>query len=301
MYKKNILVVEDEGLVAKDIQLSLEDMGYNVVNTVSTGEEAIELIEMSNPDLVILDIVLKGEMNGIDTAKEILKKYDVPLIYLTAYGDRDTVKMARETKPLGYIVKPYKQEDLYSTIEVALHTHEMKNKMKESERKYRNLVETIHGGLALVDGDENFLYVNEGMCEILGYSREELQKMNMMDFVREEDRDIILNTTEVKKNGGEFTQYEIVMRRKNGKEAFISVSSSPFLDNKGRYLYTVASFLDITEEKKAQDEIEKILDVEEVLANILSRLINISDIDDNIDTLIADIGRLCNLSRVQFY
>lgn len=301
MSKKNILVVEDEGLVANDIKRTLESVGYNVTNTVSTGEKALKEIEENLPDLILMDIVLEGGIDGIETARKVLDKYDIPIIYLTAYGDSETVRKAKDTKPLGYIVKPFQKEGLYSSIEVALYTHELKSKMMESERKYRNLVETVHGGMALVDEEENFIYVNEGMCNILGYTKEELLEMNVKEIVRREHLDTIIDTTRVKVENGKFTEYEVEMLRKNGKNIYVSVSSSPFLDYEDNYLYTVALFLDITEQVKTEIEIGRILDVENVLANILSKSLDISDIDDIINSLMADIGQLCQLSRVQLY
>jgi len=139
MSKINILVVEDESIVAKDIQNSLRKLGYNVPTTVSSGEEAIIVAEQNKPDLVMMDIMLKGEINGIEAADQIRQRFDVPVIYLTAYADESTLAKAKVTEPYGYIIKPFKEIDLHTTIEMALYKHG-----KESEvRKERDLYSSI--------------------------------------------------------------------------------------------------------------------------------------------------------------
>lgn len=142
MSKINILVVEDEIIVSKDIQQSLKKLGYNVVGSCSTGEEAVELAKEFNPELVLMDIMLKGSMSGIDAAKQIKETSDIPVIYLTAYADESTLNKAKITEPYGYILKPFKEIDLHTSIEMAIFKHK-----KESElRKERDLLFSIADG-----------------------------------------------------------------------------------------------------------------------------------------------------------
>ena len=123
MQKNNILVVEDEAIVSKDIQQSLKKLGYNIVGASSTGEKAIELAEEHKPDLVLMDIMLKGDMSGIDAAEKIKASLNIPVIYLTAYADENTLSKAKVTEPYGYIIKPFKEIDLHTSIEMALYKH----------------------------------------------------------------------------------------------------------------------------------------------------------------------------------
>ena len=109
-----ILVVEDEGIVARDIQHRLKHLGYLVPATASSGEEAVQCAAELRPDLVLMDIVLAGEMDGIQAAEEIRVRYDIPVIYLTAYADEITLQRAKITGPLGYILKPYKERELHA-------------------------------------------------------------------------------------------------------------------------------------------------------------------------------------------
>ncbi|MEG4342284.1 ATP-binding protein [Microcoleus sp. A003_D6] len=127
-----ILVVEDEVIVAQDIAGRLKKLGYAVTATVSSGEEAIQKAIENPPDLVLMDIVLKGEMDGVTAAEKIRTHRNVPTVFLTAYADDQTLQRAKLTDPFGYIIKPFQQNDLRVAIEIALHRHEIETKMRES-------------------------------------------------------------------------------------------------------------------------------------------------------------------------
>ena len=126
-----ILVVEDEVIVAADIAGRLKKLGYAVTATVSSGEEAIEKVAENPPDLVLMDIVLKGHMDGVTAAEKIRINTNVPTVFLTAYADDKTLQRAKLTNPFGYIIKPFQQNDLRVAIEIALHRHEIETKMRQ--------------------------------------------------------------------------------------------------------------------------------------------------------------------------
>jgi len=124
MSKTRILVVEDDQLVAIDICTRLEALGfYDVAGRATTGKEAVEMAAQLKPDLVLMDIVLKDEMDGIEAAGIIHSKYDLPVVYLTAYTDEEFLKRAKITVPFGYILKPFNARELHTTIEMALYRH----------------------------------------------------------------------------------------------------------------------------------------------------------------------------------
>ncbi|MBU4534413.1 MAG: response regulator [Euryarchaeota archaeon] len=130
MVNEKILIVEDEELVAQDIKSILEDLGYVVPAIISSAEEALEKIEQNCPDSVLMDIMLEGEMDGIEAAHVIGDRFDIPVVYLTAYSNGDVLKRAKKTEPYGYILKPFQEQDLKVNIELALYKHEAKkNKM----------------------------------------------------------------------------------------------------------------------------------------------------------------------------
>lgn len=124
MLKVKVLVVEDESIVSKDIQNTLTKLDYQVIGAASTGEKALSLVKNELPDIVLMDIMLKGDLNGIETAKKIKASYNIPVIFLTAYADEATLNKAKLAEPYGYIIKPFKEQDLQATIEVALYKFE---------------------------------------------------------------------------------------------------------------------------------------------------------------------------------
>jgi CheY-like chemotaxis protein len=132
MTKAKVLVVEDQNIVALNIRNKLKNLGYIVPGTAATGEEAIKKAELTNADLVLMDIMLKGEMDGIEAARAIKEKLGIPILYLTAYTDDETLERAKTTEPAGYISKPFKEEDLHSNIEMALHKHRAEKKENEN-------------------------------------------------------------------------------------------------------------------------------------------------------------------------
>ncbi len=141
MADTSVMLVEDEIIVAADVKNRLENMGYSVLGIFDTGEEAIEKAGELKPNLVLMDIVLKGEMDGIDAAQKIRELYDIPIIYLTAYSDEKTLERAKVTEPFGYVLKPFEDREIQSAIEMAIYKHQMEKKLKKSEEKYRKLVE----------------------------------------------------------------------------------------------------------------------------------------------------------------
>jgi DNA-binding LytR/AlgR family response regulator len=166
MAAKKIVVVEDESIVSKDIQQSLKKLGYIVVGAAATGEKAIELVDEFEPDLVLMDIMLKGQMSGIDAAGVIKERHSIPVIYLTAYADENTLSKAKVTEPYGYIIKPFKEVDIHTSIEMALYKHE-KNQEVEKERDLL---------FSIVDGQG-------GASDII--------------FVKSKSRQVKLNTSEI--------------------------------------------------------------------------------------------------------
>lgn len=141
MAKTNVLVIEDEAIVSKDIQHSLKKLGYNVVGAASTGEKAIELASETKPDIVLMDIMLKGQMTGIEAAEEIKARINVPVIYLTAYADEGTLSKAKVTEPYGYIIKPFKEIDIHTSIEMAIYKHQKETEIRKERDLLYSLVE----------------------------------------------------------------------------------------------------------------------------------------------------------------
>lgn len=141
MAKTNVLVVEDESIVSKDIQHSLKKLGYNVVGAASTGERAFELAASEKPDIILMDIMLKGNINGIETAERVKRELNIPIIYLTAYADEATLAKAKVTEPYGYIIKPFKEVDLHTSIEMALYKYSKEREVLKERDLFYSLIE----------------------------------------------------------------------------------------------------------------------------------------------------------------
>jgi CheY-like chemotaxis protein len=135
--KEKILIVEDEKISAMDIQYTLERIGYKIVDVVDSGEDAIESAANNLPDLVLMDIILKGNIDGIDAAEMIRTKLDIPIIYLTAYADDVTLRLANATVPYGYLIKPFTELELYSTLEMALQKRKSECEPKGSKENIK--------------------------------------------------------------------------------------------------------------------------------------------------------------------
>ncbi len=138
-----ILVVEDESIIAADIAMSLRNLGYEVTATVASGEQAINKIEADNPDIVLMDIVLKGRMDGIDAAEQIRSRFRVPVVYLTAYADEKTLERAKVTEPFGYIMKPFQETDLRVAVQIALYKAKMEEEREELITELQEALATI--------------------------------------------------------------------------------------------------------------------------------------------------------------
>jgi two-component system, LytTR family, response regulator LytT len=134
-----ILIVEDESIVRKDIERSLTKLGYTVVAQADNGEKALELAREKKPDLALMDINIKGNMTGIETAEAIKQEMDIPVIYLTGFSDDSTLEKAKHTEPHGYIIKPFKEVDLRSSIEMAIHKHSQEKSVKVEVELLRSL------------------------------------------------------------------------------------------------------------------------------------------------------------------
>ncbi len=172
MSRPHLLIVEDESVVAMDIQASLEAAGYETSQAVS-GAEALAAAENHSPVLAIMDIGLAGEIDGIETAARMRAELDLPVIYLTGRTDGETVQRAKKTLPLGYIIKPFKPEELRSTVEIALVRREAEKRWRHSERLPRLVLEALTDGVVVTDQEGKVTFMNPTAAEISGKRAEE--------------------------------------------------------------------------------------------------------------------------------
>ena len=175
MTSTNVLVVEDERIVALQLKQQLMSLGYMVPAMVANGASALRHITESVPDIVLMDIHIEGAIDGIETASRIPPELDLPVIYLTAYSEDATLERARATKPYGYLIKPYSDRELHATIQMALERRQVASDLRISEVKYRTIVGAIDEGIFLINAvSGQFMEANESACLMFGYDPEEL-------------------------------------------------------------------------------------------------------------------------------
>jgi PAS domain S-box-containing protein len=196
-----ILVVEDQRLIAAEIEHSLKELGYLVVGSVSSGEDAITTLDELRPELVLMDVHLRGEMDGIDAAEIIRDRFNVPVVYLTAHADDDTILRAKKTTPFGYLLKPFNQRELRATIEIAFYTHRMERTLAAEERAnrqaaeeltnvqpFRLLVESVEDyAIFILDPSGHITTWNLGAARIKGYTSKEILGKHFSTFYLPED------------------------------------------------------------------------------------------------------------------
>ena len=168
MSKTRILVVEDESIVAKDIQRTLEKLGYEVPATASSATSAYEKLEEVEPDLVFLDVKLKGDQDGVHIAEHIKDRYDIPVIFLTSFVDQETIDRAKVTEPYGYLVKPFNEGDLKTTVEMALFKFSKDRELRLSEQRLSNALGKIENAVFVTDQNLRLNYINEKALSICG-------------------------------------------------------------------------------------------------------------------------------------
>lgn len=186
-----ILVVEDEGIVAMDIENTLKNLGYSVPVVASSGERAVKKAVEVSPDLILMDIMLKGDMDGIQAAQKIREVLNVPIVYLTAYGDNSTLQRAKITEPFGYILKPFEERELYITIEMALYKHSLEKKIKCSEQHLQSVINSVDDAIISTDISRYVCFMNKKAEEITGYSCDDAKGKSLSEIFRPQSEEFL--------------------------------------------------------------------------------------------------------------
>ncbi len=264
MSQVKILIVEDENIVAMDIKDRAEVLGYHVTDVIKTGEGALTSVARNKPDLVLMDIVLKGEMDGIETAQQICKEHDIPVVYLTSYSDEKTIKRAKITEPFGYIIKPFNDRELLSAIEVGLYKHQMESKLKESEKWLSTTLESIGDAVIATDKDSKIKIMNPVAREITGWSPDDAIGRSLSDVFRVVNEETIstmngplLNVME--KDVIVELPSQLCLINKNGDYIPIDNSISPIRDGNGKNIGVALVFRDVTQRRKEAKERDELL------------------------------------------
>jgi PAS domain S-box-containing protein len=252
-----ILVVEDGIIMARDIERRLTTMGYRVVGTAGTGEEAIRKARDVQPDLILMDVNLRGAIDGIAAAEQIRKNADVPIIYVTAYSDDATLHRARSTEPFGYVLKPFEERELRTTIEIALCRHGVDKDLRENEKRYRAIAEVSPGFAYSVavrpDGSLNTEWVTDGFTNT-GLTVDDLS--NLSQHVHPDDnRTMKERMRHLLAGEHDVAEYRIVA--KDGESRWWLDHARPLWDEaRQRIVRILGAAQDITERKRAEQHAE---------------------------------------------
>ncbi|MBN1533595.1 MAG: PAS domain S-box protein [Spirochaetes bacterium] len=245
-----ILIAEDELIIALDLERTLTRLGFDVAGIAGNGEEAVEKAGRLIPDLILMDILFRGGIDGIDAATEIRRRHDIPVIYLTANADTATVERARRSEPFGYLNKPINERDLYSNIDTALYKHRMEKRLKEGRERYQSLVEGINDVIYATDEEGLITYMSPPVKTLTGYAPDEIVGRHFIEFVHPDDSERIRRHFDAIRAGDtEPSEYRVLS--KSGQIAWVRTSSRPLMVE-GRFEGLRGILTDITGRKMGE-------------------------------------------------
>ncbi|MCF7858120.1 MAG: response regulator [Candidatus Cloacimonetes bacterium] len=252
-----ILIVEDESMIAADIKYTLEQYKHEVIKIFSNGEDVIKNVTALNPDLILMDIMLEGNLTGIQTGKAILEENNIPIILLTAYADAATVNSAKEISPYGYLLKPFEAKELNAAIEIALIKHNTEKKLEENRAKFESIFLSNPEPCVYLDTDFTVLDINPRFSEFFGYSPAEVKGKNIDDLIiPDTKKDEAAKLSDQSLYG--YVYFDTKRLTKTGDIVSVSISAAPILI-KGKATGTFVIYKDITERKKVEKERKELI------------------------------------------
>lgn len=254
----NILLVEDDRITSKLIQKYILDVGYYLAGAVSSGEEAVDIINSKEPDLVLMDINLEGKLDGIESAKSINRTVSIPFVYITSSSDYSTIERAKEGNAYGYIIKPFNKKDLRAAIEMALLRHQMERKVKDNENRVSTILNSIIDTVIVVDESGDIDYINAAASRMLNLPGEEILGKQIHDVVKlgtdpkEEDNAFF----PMSMNYIEFNNYLTA----GGRRIPVDFTSTPLRMGNGKLSGAVLVVRDITQQVEYDRRIQESMD-----------------------------------------
>jgi diguanylate cyclase (GGDEF)-like protein/PAS domain S-box-containing protein len=256
--KPKILIVEDEIIVALDLKQRLENAGYAVVGQASSGQEALELVRKGLPDLILMDIKIKGPWDGIETSERIRTFFDVPIIFLTAFADDATLKRAKVTGPSGYILKPFQERELFIALDMALYKHKMEKNLRESEERYMLALRGANDGIWDWNLKKNQIFFSRRWKDMVGCQEDEIgyRIEDWLRLIHPEDRDVFQSaiTHHIEGLTG-LLECEQRMLHKDGRYRWFRTRGMAVSNGSGRAHRLAGSISDITALKHAQEQL----------------------------------------------
>ncbi|MEE8469924.1 MAG: PAS domain S-box protein [Dehalococcoidia bacterium] len=303
MTKAQILVVEDEGIVAEEIRGKLAALRYGVPAVAVSGKEAIEKAEETRPDLVLMDIKLKGDLDGVEAAERIRARFDIPVVYLTAYADADTLRRAKKTEPFGYILKPFEDKDLSTSIEVALYKHKMEKRLRESEQWLDATLRSIGDAVIATDAGGRVVFLNHVAEPLVGHTQEDAVGRDLNDVFnvvdRETHRAVRDLAAKVISDGDSIELSNHAVLAGDGTEIPIEDCVAPIRDRTGCITGVVLICHDVTEQKMAQEALAQSEEWHRALVDTAGKanlgIAVLQDSDDREAAVVYANDQLCDL------
>ncbi len=274
----NILIVEDEKIVAWDIKEALEKLGHRVFEGVATASEAILTASIVKPDLVLMDIQLQGEMSGITAAEEIYTRYNIPVVYLTAYADEQTLAQATKTNPFGYLIKPFQSKQLHTTIQIALQRHQLEQSIKQQQIWLSDTLTSIGDAAIATDLNGTVTFMNPMAEHLTGWQRQDALGLDVnliIPLVYGANQDPVENPgMQVMRLGYALNLPDgCLLRTKNDTERVISDSAAPIKNHAGEIVGSIMIFQDKTDCQDAQTHLlQHIQDLKSFQWSLVSKL-----------------------------
>lgn len=297
---KNILIVEDEMIVAQELKERLIELGYKVDNPVMTGEQAIESVDQNPPDLVLMDIILKGNISGLEAADIISTRFDIPIIYLTAIKDDITLQRSQATKPYGYIVKPFDEKELQFAIEIALDKHAVEQKIKEREKWLTTVLNSIKEGVLTIDSNFKITFMNPVAERLTGWLEEEaigkpLQETFRFFYKRDKSGSPDFSMLQLS-DSSSFNQ-EGFLEQKDGMMVSIELTSTILKDIKEELLGWIFVFRDISSRKLTEIVLQKSEEKFNVLLGMISEGVGVFDKNGHVTFVNDALCEMCGFSK----
>ncbi|HAE86390.1 TPA: hypothetical protein DCG86_00025, partial [Candidatus Marinimicrobia bacterium] len=293
MTKRRILIVEDERIIAEDLRVTLESFGYEVIDIISSGEKAIKKAGETLPDLILMDIVLEGEMRGSEAAEIIHRKYNTPIIFLTAYADENTLQMAKASEPYGYLIKPFEERELQATIEMFFYKINLEKKLESSELRLRSLFEKAHDGIIIIDEQKHIIEINKVAIRISGYTQNELLKKEYQDILP----DLDLHTIRDEETKSHVVETFILNQNKDHIPVEISYSSYSLQNEQ----FIMLVFRDISERIRNREILERRNQILEAVGVVAEQLLSSDQIDKAINESLKHIGEATSADRCYIF
>ncbi|MFO1484483.1 MAG: response regulator [Verrucomicrobiaceae bacterium] len=288
---KRILIVEDEGIVARDLKRRLEKQGFAITGIADNAAAAMQLAEQDPPDLVLMDIIIQGDRDGITTAHELRVRLDVPVVFLTAHSDTATVQRAKAALPYGYLVKPFEERELLTTIEMAAYRHQMEG----TQRLYQRAISAATTGMMITDArqPDNPIIACNAACEhITGYAEAELLGKNPRLFQGKCTDPATVKIMSDAVRSGSGCKVTVRNHRKDGTPFWNEVHISPLCDASGRLTHFIGIQNDVTTQKEAEERIRQ----QAQLIDLATDAIFVCDTDRRVQLWNAGAERLYGFS-----